>query len=210
MKYEYVIFDFNGTVLDDVDLCYSILNTLLSERGYKKCESLEKYKTIFTFPIIDYYINAGFDFTKHSFESIANEFIEIYQPNSFKCKIYDGIIKICKKLKNEGYKLILLSASKYENLLEQVNYFQIGDLFDEILGISNIHAKSKLGIAKKFFSDKDASKALFIGDSVHDFEVGKELGGDVILVSYGHQSKEILKGTKVPVIDSIYELEKFL
>ena len=42
MKCEYVIFDFNGTVLDDVDLCYSILNTLLSERGYKKCESLEK------------------------------------------------------------------------------------------------------------------------------------------------------------------------
>ena len=63
MKYDYLVLDFNGTIIDDVDLCLNILNHLLEERDYKKV-SLEEYKHIFTFPIKKYYINAGFDLEK--------------------------------------------------------------------------------------------------------------------------------------------------
>ena len=35
MKYDYLVLDFNGTIIDDVDLCLNILNHLLEERNYK-------------------------------------------------------------------------------------------------------------------------------------------------------------------------------
>ena len=93
MKYDYLVLDFNGTIIDDVDLCLNILNHLLEERNYKKV-SLEEYKHIFTFPIKNYYINAGFDLERYSFTSIFREFISLYQKASLYCKIYVGIDEI--------------------------------------------------------------------------------------------------------------------
>ena len=65
---KYVFFDFNGTILNDVDLCLNLLNQILAKQGHKSI-SLEEYKNIFTFPIKRYYELAGIDFSKDSFEA---------------------------------------------------------------------------------------------------------------------------------------------
>ena len=76
----------------------------------------------------------------------------------------------------------------------------------------NIEAKIKLEISKKYFEKENINmkECLFIGDSTHDYEVGHTLGGDVLLVTYGHQSKEVLSSCNVPLIDSVLEVEKYL
>ena len=211
MKYKYIIFDFNGTIIDDVDLCLSLLNEIL-ELEELPLVSLEKYKNIFTFPIIEYYKNAGITFEKHSFKELSTWFVNKYQPLSFKCNLYPGIVDTINSLNNKGYKVILLSASQKDNLLEQTERFNITRLFYKILGIDNIEAKSKLEIAQRYFEENNINmkECLFIGDSTHDYEVGSTLGGDVLLMSYGHQSKEVLSSCNVPILDSIYELEDYL
>ena len=52
---KYIFLDFNGTVLDDVDLCLNLLNEMLYEKEHITVD-LDKYKEIFDFPIIKYYI----------------------------------------------------------------------------------------------------------------------------------------------------------
>ena len=74
MKYQYVIWDFNGTLLDDVKLCFDLLNKMLSKRGFETV-TIEKYKEIFRFPVKEYYRLAGFDFEREPFEVTAVEFI---------------------------------------------------------------------------------------------------------------------------------------
>lgn len=211
MKYKYIIFDFNGTIIDDVDLCLSLLNEIL-ELEELPLVSLEKYKNIFTFPIIEYYKRAGITFEKHSFKELSTWFVNKYQPLSFECSLYQGIVETITKLKQNGYKVILLSASQIDNLVEQTQKFGITHLFDKILGIDNIEAKSKLEIARNYFKEHEINmrECLFVGDSTHDYEVGHALGGDVVLISHGHQSKEVLSSCGVPIIDSIYQLEKYL
>ena len=211
MKYKYIIFDFNGTIIDDVQLCLDLLNEILKLEELPLV-NMEKYKNIFTFPIIEYYKRAGITFEKHSFKELSTWFVNKYQPLSFECDLYPGIVDIITKLKNDGYKVILLSASQIDNLIEQTNKFNITHLFDKILGIDNIEAKSKLDIAMNYFVNNsiNMSECLFIGDSTHDYEVGHSLGGDVVLISHGHQSNEVLSSCGVPIIDSIYELEKYL
>ena len=41
--YKYVFFDFNGTILDDVDLCLNLLNEMLSLKGHNPV-SKERYR----------------------------------------------------------------------------------------------------------------------------------------------------------------------
>ena len=77
-KVENILFDFNGTIVDDLDLCLNLLNTMLSMCNHKKV-SKEKYLEIFTFPVIEYYKKAGFIFPKDDFPKLANYFIEEYK-----------------------------------------------------------------------------------------------------------------------------------
>ena len=210
MKYDYLVLDFNGTIIDDVDLCLNILNHLLEERNYKKV-SLEEYKHIFTFPIKKYYINAGFDLEKYSFTSISNEFISLYQKASLNCKLYEGINELIDKCNNNRRKVVRLSASQIDNLKEQTDHFGLSEKFEAILGTSNIEAASKVESGKNYFKDKQDKKILFVGDTTHDAEVASAIGADALLITHGHQARDVLlKANPLKVIDSFNEVEDIL
>ncbi|MDE6660356.1 MAG: HAD hydrolase-like protein [Anaeroplasmataceae bacterium] len=204
---KYIFLDFNGTIIDDVDLCLDLLNDILRNQN-KKLVTKEQYKNIFTFPVKKYYELAGVDFSIESFESLADKFISAYQPLSLKCNLYPNSICAFQSLQKKGYHLVILSASEKNNLLEQCESFGIVPYFDAILGIDNIHAASKVGIALSYMKEQgiQGEDVLFVGDTLHDLEVAKAMGADCMLVSCGHQSTEVLKQGGVPILSSVYDL----
>jgi phosphoglycolate phosphatase len=206
MKYQYVIWDFNGTLLDDVKLCFDLLNKMLSKRGFETV-TIEKYKEIFRFPVKEYYRLAGFDFEKEPFEVTAVEFIDDYQPMSLKLSLYPNTFKVLETIKNSKTRQLILSASKLENLLEQTKHFGLDPYMDFILGIDTIHATSKVMVAKDWIRENgvDPKKVLFIGDTDHDYEVATSIGVDCLLIANGHQSKERLLKVTSNVVDDIID-----
>ena len=211
MKYKYIIFDFNGTIIDDVDLCIESLNYLLKYNG-KPPVDYDKYKHIFTFPIIEYYRRAGFDFKRHSYQELANIFIDYYQKRSLNCSLYPKTIETFEYLINKGYKLVILSASEIKNLTEQLNHFGISKYFDFILGTSDIYAHSKVQVGINFINDNNINphEVLMIGDTLHDLEVSNEMGIDCLLSSSGHQALDVLQTKTNNIIESIKDLQKIL
>ena len=208
---KYIFFDFNGTLIDDVKLCLDLLNEMLRNQHKKELSILE-YKNIFCFPIEEYYKKAGIDFSLESFESLSIKFINKYQPMSMECGLFPNTIDTLNKLKKLGYKLIILSASEKNNLLEQCNHYKLTEIFDDILGIDNIHARSKVNIAINYCQNNNINgdEILFIGDTLHDYEVSKELECHSYLVSCGHQSKEVLSKANTLILDNINELLEVL
>lgn len=201
---KHIFLDFNGTIINDVDLCLELLNKLLASQN-KPSVDINKYKDIFTFPIKKYYEAAGIDFNIESFESLAVKFIEEYQPKSLLCGLYSCVIETLEYLKNKGVKLYILSASEKNNLIEQCKHYDIVKYFDEILGIDNIQAKGKTDIAIEFVNKNHIKfdEAIFVGDTLHDFEVSQAMNIGCRLVSCGHQSKEVLKAANVKIYDDI-------
>lgn len=208
---KYVFFDFNGTIINDVILCLDLLNEILRKQGNKELD-IDTYKNVFKFPIKQYYIDAGVDLERESFEDLAIWFINKYQPLSMSCGLYDGIVDTFIKLKEKGYKLVILSASERNNLIEQCKNYSIDQYFEEILGIDNIHAASKVEIAQNYLNDNEicGEDVLFIGDTLHDLEVAKAIGAKCILVSCGHQSVEVLSKGNVPIISDVNGLLEIL
>ncbi|MDE7384757.1 MAG: HAD hydrolase-like protein [Anaeroplasmataceae bacterium] len=208
---KYIFLDFNGTIIDDVDLCLELLNDILRNQN-KKLVTKEQYKDIFTFPVKKYYELAGVDFSIESFESLADKFIAAYQPLSLQCGLFPNSVEAFQKLKEKGYHLVILSASEKNNLLEQCESFGIVSYFDAILGIDNIHAASKVGIALKFMEEKHikGEDILFVGDTLHDLEVAKAMGAKCMLVSCGHQSTSVLKQGGVPILSNVHALVDLL
>jgi len=206
-----IFFDFNGTIIDDVELCLNILNEMLESCGHQKV-SYEKYKEIFGFPVKDYYVKAGFDFSKESFEDLSGVFIKKYQKPSLNCNLQDGVVDVIKKLISEEYNVVLLTASEINNVIEQLKSFKIYDLFNDVLGTGDIYAKSKVEIGVNYINNFniDPKNAVMIGDTTHDKEVADKMGIDCILYSKGHQSRQRLEEVCDKVIDNMSDIFKFI
>ncbi len=202
--YSHIIWDWNGTLFDDAAWCMSIINGMLGRRGLPELPDLAAYQGVFGFPIIDYYRRAGFDFTNEPFEALAAEFISLYHAdNTGRCGLRGGAEAVLQGAAGKGVRQVILSASKVENLAAQVAVFGIEPYFDEMLGISDIYAKSKVDIGRAFMARVNPAKALMIGDTAHDAEVARAMGVDCVLLEGGHHARGTLLGCGVPVLGTI-------
>ena len=203
---KYIIFDFNGTILDDVDVGIKSINILIEKYLHRSQMTREEYLNIFDFPVKDYYAKVGFDFNQMSFQKIGREWVDYYESFKNEYTLIDGVEEIlCDNLR-KGYKNIILSASQVDNLTRQCQELGITQYFDDILGINDIYAGSKEGIARKWIADKNPQDCFLIGDTIHDAEVAKAINVHYALVAKGHQSKNRLEAYTKYVYDDIREV----
>lgn len=206
---KYIVWDWNGTLFDDIDICMVALNGLLEEYHLPLVDK-EAYRKVFRFPVIDYYQDVGFDFSKTPFDVLAKQYMDVYFPGSLSCELFADVRETLRYFQELGLKQFIISASRIDHLHLQLDQYDILPYFTDILGLDNIRAGSKIDIAKQWINDNqiDPSEVLFIGDSVHDSEVAKACGCDCTLISRGHQNKEKLEKTGCDVKDSISQLWK--
>jgi phosphoglycolate phosphatase len=176
--------------------------------------SVQKYKSIFTFPVIDYYKIAGHTFEKKSFEVVGKQFIDEYELRKNNYHLYPGVTDLLTELQTKNIKQYLLSAYEQKSLNKILEYFSIKNFFNQIVGLDNIYAGGKSHLARKLAlkirSNGIAGNILLVGDTMHDYEVAKEINSDCILISHGHQDEERLLKLKVPVVKDFYELSNLL
>ena len=201
-----IVWDWNGTLLNDVDLCFDCINRLLVSHDLKPLNDISAYRDIFEFPIQNYYRKAGFDFDKTPYEILAGEYMDDYQEKSYNCQLFDDVDEVLKKANFLGISQTILSASKKDYLMKQIEKFNIADLVDSIHGIQNIYASSKKDLAKEFVTKCDSKDQIwFVGDSTHDYEVARSVNARCILVTTGHQSKQRLERVDAIITNSLLE-----
>jgi len=121
--------------------------------------------------------------------------------------LFDGSLEILEAVKAMGLTQTILSASELNNLKAQTNLLKVEHYFDDIMGISNIYAESKLDIGRAYIkNNRIEGKVVLIGDTVHDYEVSEKLNVECILISNGHQHKSTLLECGVLVLDDISEV----
>ena len=89
-KYTHIIWDFNGTIYNDVDACIKSANRLLGAHDLPLVRSLEQYRSLFGFPIQEYYVRMGFDFEKTPYSELAVEWVAYYNEESVSAGLADG------------------------------------------------------------------------------------------------------------------------
>lgn len=192
-KYENVIWDFNGTILNDMSASMDSVNLLLEERNIPTIGGIDEYREVFGFPIKEYYKKLGFDFEKEPYEVVAPLWVELYTKAAKTAPLRQGALETLVALKQLGVKQYLLSATEINMLNEQVSSLGIKEYFEQVLGLDNIHAESKVSLGNSLKKTVNMSKTLFIGDTLHDYETATAIECDCVLVAGGHQSESRLK-----------------
>jgi phosphoglycolate phosphatase len=208
MIYKHVIWDWNGTLLDDTWLCVDVLNGLLARRG-RAAITVADYRENFGFPVIHFYEYLGFDTDVDSFDQVSREFIGDYESRWFQeCRLHRDVDRVLTKLTQCGLTHSVLSAAKQEALESGIRHYGIREHFTGLAGTDNIYAQGKIGRGKQWIQQLPwrPEEVLMVGDTLHDYEVAQAIGTDCILLSHGHHTAERLAATGARLAPSLSAL----
>ena len=205
-----IFWDFNGTIVDDVQACLDIENEMLAKRGMKGNFTLEHYRNLFCFPVIEYYKKIGYTFEKETYEEVSREFNDAYDERFPSFHLVPCVKELLEESIDKGYTNHIISATRQAALELEVQLMGVEQYFDTLIGIDDDLAFSKVEHAKRFMKDSglNPEDCLYIGDSLHDLECGLALNiQHIILVACGHQSYEVLKSKWDNVVHTIEEVK---
>lgn len=205
---KHIIWDWNGTLLNDTWLCVEVLNGLLAKRGREPI-SEDDYRKNFGFPVIQFYDYLGFDTDVDSFERVSHEFIGGYEARWLEeCSLHSKARDVLGAMSGKGLTHSVLSAAKQEALETGIRHYGIAEHFTGLCGTDNIYAHGKVEQGRRWIGQLPwgPGEIVLIGDTLHDFEVAEAMGTECILLSHGHHTPERLAATGKPVAHSLPEL----
>ncbi len=206
--YKHIVWDWNGTILDDRWLWVEAMNHLLRQHSIPEVSD-EQYRDDFCFPLSAYFKQVGFDLQREAFDRLALQFIELYQNRWRECALHADARNVFNVFAKRGLTQSVLSAIEHEFLKEMVRFHELTAFFSGLLGIGDHFAASKLENGRRHMERLRLrpSDVLFIGDTVHDYEVATDMGVACLLVAHGHNSRGKLQATGAEVVASMREIE---
>ncbi len=205
-----IVWDWNGTLLDDVHASVSALNTLMAPRGLGP-ETVDRYRDRFGFPVRAYYQAAGFDLAHEDWDQLSRDYHDAYlaQPG---LRLFDDARAVLNTFAACGIRQAILSSCEQSILDRLLREARLSGCFSHVSGADNLHGLSKADRGRKLLHSLEcgAATTLMVGDTLHDHEVAAELGCRCILITRGHQSKPRLLSVGRPLLDHLEDLPRLV
>lgn len=199
-----LIWDWNGTLLDDVSAAVNALNRMLVSRGASPI-AVDHYRRRFGFPVRPFYAELGVDLDRWDWDEICEDFHSYVaaEPQA----VRDDAKAALEMAQSLGFRQCVLSALRQDLLEDALERNGLRGFFDLVYGVDNLDGASKLQRGRELLAAIGPGKdgATLIGDTLHDAEVAKALGVGCVLVSCGHQTAERLSVAGCEVVTSLMD-----
>ena len=214
MKYDAVLFDLDGTVLDTVEDIASSLNRALENHGFARISTAqaESFLGNGTRRLVELALPESCP------ESVKEDVIEEYRGlyDRFcheKTRPYRGMVELIKALKAAGVKTAIVS-NKPDSMVQTLATVYYPGVPDVVLG-------EREGLARKPAPDMvqfalkaigaEAGRSIYVGDTEVDILTARNAGLGCISVPWGFRSREQLeKAGADPIADTVEELARYL
>lgn len=206
-NFTHVIWDWNGTLLDDAYLSFEVFRKMIIERELPEC-SFDRFQRIYGHPIIQLYEKAGFDFAVESFDTVARQWHNGYESRTCELALHRDSVAILDEFAERGITQSVLSALPHDILLRSLQQHGLDGYFAHVLGLDDLSAHSKVDNGRLLLQTLsiDPADVILIGDSSHDAETASALGIDCLLVSRGLEHRDRLLQLGLPVFDNFESL----
>jgi len=211
MKKKHIIWDFNGTLLNDAQLSVDCDNHVFDELGLARI-TIEDYRAHMTMPVRDFYTALGIDLSVYPYETIARIWLDMFNRNAVSCGLVPGALEAIDRLAAAGYRQSILSASYEPDLRKQCDGLGLTQRMDAINGLGDESARKKtdIGRAQMKALGLNGEDVVLVGDMLADAELALALGASCVLVPWGHNAEFRLEGAGFPVARSFEELKEIL
>lgn len=202
----YVLWDWNGTLLDDTRAAVDTLNEMLLARQMPPI-GFDFYRDHFSFPVRSFYENCGIALQNEDWDALAREYHSLYMRQER--KLQSGALEALARVRALGRGQSIISALRQDLLEREAASRGIGGWMDFVCGTDNLDGSSKLSRAEELLSklrERVSGDTVFvmIGDSLHDKEVADALGVRCVLCACGSHSGWRLERA-APTADTLEE-----
>ena len=200
-----IIWDWNGTLIDDVGAAVNALNRMLADRGVPP-STREYYRAHFGFPVRPFYAKLGVDLEHEDWDRICEDFHRYISEEPDQHPRADAAAALSRAA-SAGFRQCILSALREDFLRRDIAAAGLSYHFEEIYGVDNLDGATKVSRGYELIArlrEKSApDNFFFVGDTLHDAEVAAALGAECVLVDCGHQSPERIAAAGRPVVHSL-------
>lgn len=200
-----VIFDYNGTLVNDTEKMAKLFSNALEKAGLEPI-TLTEFSNNFALPVSRFASNLGLNKTQK--KEVVQNFINEWKKYKDKTPLYENTKEILKYLRDNDIKIIILTAYLPEPLEKELKENKINQFIDEIICDGN-----KLGAITNFFKDNNLKpgESLCVGDANFDIECGKNSGMITVGFTGGYVPKERLaKSEPDYLIDNLSEIKNII
>ena len=205
---KHIIWDWNGTLLNDLHVSVAAINEVLVRRGIAPVDE-KKYREIYQHPIENIYRALGLNFSEEEFIAASELWHTKYQELLRGAFPFKDVSKSLEVATKHGKSQSLLSALPHSTLTSTVKKHKLKDHFLVVLGLSDIFGRSKVENGHLLLNQLSTTyrigrdEVLLVGDSTHDFEVATALSIPCALICRGYESKERLTRHGNRIWDSV-------
>lgn len=214
-KYDYVLFDFDGTVVDTGEGILKSLQYSFEKMGHIVPDLSELKK--FIGPPIHYSYTTFYGISEDEVSSYIKRYRERYREKGiYECYLYDNIEETINEFRKNNIKIGIASSKPVSLIYDVARYLKIENLFDAICGVkvddSNHSGKAfLLEEAMESLGVKDRSKVLMVGDRKFDIDAANEVGVDSCGVLFGYGSKEeFIKHNATYIVEKAADLKSIV
>ena len=207
---KYVLWDWNGTLLDDTQAALDTLNIMLVKRGAKPI-AMDFYRDHFAFPCRPFYERIGMPVSDAEWDDLAREYHAIYSRQAVGLNV--EAIAALERVKAAGVRQSIISALRQDLLDDVTRALGVAPYMECVYGTDNLDGASKLDRALELMTrltataadgDRFLSNVVLIGDALHDKEVADALGVKCVLCAQGsHAAWRLQKAA--PTGDTLLE-----
>ena len=203
---KYILWDWNGTLLDDTQAALDTLNIMLARRGVKPI-TLEFFRDHFAFPCRPFYDMIGMHVEDAEWDALAKEYHDLYaeQPKALNRET----IAALERVRKSGAKQSIISALRQDLLDEVTARMGVAPYMECIYGVDNLDGASKLDRALELMGRiapevGEQPDVVLIGDALHDKEVADALKVRCVLCGQGSHAAWRLRAA-APTGDTLLE-----
>ena len=202
---KYVLWDWNGTLFNDVEAGMNAANAMLRRRGIPEI-TLERYRASFGFPVRNFVPAVAFPPDEAAWDAMAVEYHNLLRGDPSQ-RLRDGALEALELVKSSGAGQSVISALRQDMLDEDTARAGVRRYMDRIYGVDNLDGATKLSRARELVAELGLAPggAVMVGDTLHDLETAREVGAACILADVGHQSLAGRVPQGVPVARSLVE-----
>lgn len=202
MGYRRLVWDWNGTLLDDAWLSVEVMSQLRQSRGLAPLER-GQYQELFGFPLQDYCVRLGF--APEDFAALSAEFSLAYEARRLECGLQPRARQVLAAAQAAGVPQAVLSAYQQPLLRQIVDHYGLGGYFAAVAGLDNPYAEGKAARGGRLLAELawEAAEVLLVGDTDHDLEVARALGAGCVLFPSGHQHARRLRGRGAALVEDL-------
>ncbi|MDK9498747.1 HAD family hydrolase [Streptomyces katrae] len=206
----HIVWDWNGTLLHDIDAVMAATNASFAEFGFAPL-TLERYRELYVVPVPKFYERLMGRLPTDAEWAVMDEaFHRHYWAAAEDAGLTEGARELLRDWQADGLTQSLLSLAPHEKLVPLVREHGIDVHFLRVDGRVGPSHTSKAGHLVRHMAALEAAgvtarRTVLVGDAVDDATAARHVGAYAVLYTGGSHSRASLESAGVPVVDSLAE-----